>query len=238
MWYLDKENNLKRVPNSKSGAQVWVPGEEMVFHEIDLPLNRRHAWPQLAPFALEEKLIGDIEDFHFAVGTPNDNGQVPAMTIAREKMDMWMEIFNDNSLRPEKIWPDILAVPYDEQPVLWHEEGRCLLRLDAQTGLAGSPEWLGALIKTQAESFIKIKVYSNDAEALPESLRQRVEALPRPLIECMAEAPHAPAAAMNMLQGSYRPSSPLKTWLEPWMGATAAGLLGLSFYLALSLIHI
>lgn len=232
MWLIDTENRLTQLQASKPAPQVWVPSDEMVFYKLSLPLNRRYAWAQLAPFALEEKIIGELDDFHFAVGALQGDGQVPVMAVKKEKMDAWMGLLKEHSLSPEKIWPDVLAVPYDGQAaVLWHEKERCFLRLDDQTGLAGSLEWLSALMGVYSNSLTRIKVYSDAVQSLPEFLRDRAEPLPRPIAECMAQPAHGSAAAMNLLQGSYRLSSPLKIWLYPWFSAAAAALVGLSFYL-------
>lgn len=223
---------MLQLPASKPAPQVWVPSDEVVFYKIALPLNRRYAWAKLAPFALEERIIGELDDFHFALGALQKDGQLPVAAVKKESMDAWMALLLEHSLSPEKIWPDVLAVPYEGGgAVLWHEGGRCLLRLDGQTGVAGSLEWLSALMDLRSDSLSKIKVYSDAVDQLPESLRRRAEPLPRPLSACMAEPALPPAAAMNLLQGSYRLSSPLTVWFYPWMKAAAAGLVALSFYL-------
>lgn len=232
MWSIDKDNQLTQLVATKPSPQLWVASNEMVFHKISLPINRRSAWAQLAPFALEEQVIGDVDRFHFAVGALQKDGQVPVAAISKEKMDAWLDILAEHSVSVEKIWPDVLAVPYDNRtPVLWHEGDYCCLRLDQQTGMAGSLEWLSTVLSIRSDHLAKIKVYSDAIEALPQSLRERAEPLPRPLSECMMEPPPPPAAAMNLLQGSYRLSSPLKIWFAPWFKTAAAGLAALSFYL-------
>ena len=232
MWLIDRDNQLTKLPVAKPGSQVWVPSDALVAHQVSLPLNRRHAWAKLAPFALEEKLIGDIDNFHFVIGLAQEDGQVPVLVLAKEKMNAWLDILAEHSIQPEKIWPDVLAVPYDKQgSVLWHEGGHCLLRLDEQTGLSGSLEWISAALRVRSDSLTKIKVYSDAIEKLPEFLRKDAESLPRPLAECMTELPRLPASSMNFLQGPYRLTSPLKIWFYPWFKAAAAALTAMSFYL-------
>ncbi len=234
MWKIAPDGTLTELTQDL-GAEVgvWVPSEQVGFHYAELPPGRQSMWEKTVAFALEEQLITPVDEQHFVIGrVGGDTGKVPVAVVAVQVMREWLDAMHERGLKPQAAWPDVLAVPFerDRRPVLWHEGGRCLLRYDAQTGLAGSLEWIESLLAVgnQADD---MRIFSDDVAALPEAWRERAEALPCSLDERMRAGPDQAAAAMNFLQGAFRPMSVLVAWGKPWRWAGTAAAAALALYM-------
>ncbi len=234
IWKIDTEGQLTALTHGGGDGGVWVPSEQIVFHRAELPPGRQKMWEQTVAFVLEEQVAAPIEDQHFAVGRAGGaEGKVPVAVVSMELMQAWADAWNGQGAKPGAVWPDVLAVPFEEgQPTLWHEDGRCLLRLDAQTGLVGSPEWIHSVLDACGQ-FGEMRVFSDAAESLPEAWRTNVEALPCSLDERMGAGPDQEAAEMNLLQGAFRTVSAFVSWGRPWAWAGAAAVAAAAFYAAL-----
>ncbi len=233
IWKIDAGGELTAL-SQDAGADtgVWVPSEQIAFHRAELPPGRQKMWEQTAPFVIEEQLVTAVDDQHFAIGRPDGpEGEVPVAVVAAATMQTWLDALHEREIKPRAVWPDVLAVPCEQgKPTLWHEGGRCLLRFDAQTGLAGSPEWVHTVLDV-GDRADDVRIFSDDAAALPEAWRERAAALPCSLGERMLAGADQDAAGMNLLQGAFRPLSVLTTWGKPWKwaGAAAAAVLALYF---------
>ena len=234
MWKINPDGKLIELSQdigSDADTDVWVASEEVVFHRAELPPGRQKIWRQTVAFALEDQLLMPVDEQHFVIGQADSGKGIPVAVVSEQLMQTWCDALSEQGLTPRAIWPDVLAVPYEKgRATLWHEGGRCLLRLNAQTGLVGSPEWVQVLLETspQADS---MRIFSDDAAALPEVWRERAEALPCGLDERMLAGLGAEAAALNFLQGAFRPMSPLRAWGMPWLWAGAGMAVAFVLYL-------
>lgn len=232
IWKIDPEGRLTALAQGGGEAGVWVPSEQIVFHRAELPPGRQQMWEQTVAFALEEQVAAPVEDQHFAIGRPGEaEEKVPVAVVSLQQMQAWADAWEEQGVKPGMVWPDVLAVPYEERrPALWHENGRGLLRLDAQTGLAGSPEWLHSVLEACGQSG-EMRVFSDAPESLPPPWRTCAEALPCSLDERMSAGEEA--AGMNLLQGTFRTVSAFVRWGRPWAWAAAAAAAAVVFYVAL-----
>ena len=221
MWKIDSQGSLVSLIQDATGhSGIWVPSERVVFHRVDFPPGRQRMWEQTAPFMLEEQLIEPVEDQHFVIGhgvTGHD--KVPVAIVSRALMESWRTNWEEKNLAPKAVCPDVLAVPLENAAAaLWHENGRCLLRLDARTGLAGSPEWIQSLLEASGRSD-DMDVYSDAAEQLPEAFREIAQALPCSLDDRMRMGFEPDALAMNFLRGAFGPTSALASLTQAWKWA-------------------
>ena len=90
---------------------AFVPATEVSVAAVELPARSASKALQLAPFALEEQLAGDIEQLHFAVGEQEDSGKTPFVVCARAAMERWLAVLDAAGLSPAALVPDFLAVP-------------------------------------------------------------------------------------------------------------------------------
>lgn len=224
MWRIQSDGLVVDLGEG-SEHTVWVPSHDIVFHRTPLPTQSRKIWQQTAPFALEDEIIGAIAEYHFALSNQADaEGNVTIATVPVSLMTRWLESLTATGMT-RVFLPDIFAVPYEGAPTLWHENDECLLRLGERDGVAGSPQWINAIYElTDVKG--KLRVFSNDGDALPPEWQALVEPLPCSLEDYMRQSVVKPDADMNLLQGDYAPISAVNIWLGAWKRAgIAAGVL-------------
>ncbi len=222
---------LSDLGTSSSQKVAWVPSEAIAFHLLTPPKGSRKLWRKSVPYMLEESLVVPLETQHFVFGALTRDGQLPVAVVDREKMDYWLGLLRMKSNPVRFLCPDLLAVPYTEKGMsVWHENGRVLLRTGWQQGMAGSLEWVEQVLSQAEREEQEIRVFSDAAEKLPASWRERAEVLPGPLSDKMA-FPNPAASGLNFLQGSYLPASPVKAWIRPWRAVAA--VLPLVFFIYL-----
>ena len=70
---------------------VLVPATDVLTTSVHVPIRSGAKLRAALPFALEESLADDVEDLHFAAGTPRESGRLPVAIVARDKMDAWLD---------------------------------------------------------------------------------------------------------------------------------------------------
>lgn len=232
MWRIKADGEITELEGGQARRNtVWVPTSDITFHRAQFPSANRKVWRQTAAFALEEFIIGRIEEYHFALDdTPDEDNRVSVAVVPGALLDDWLERLEGEGVKGEVFWPDLLAVPFAEgQLVLWHENGECWLRTGACEGMAGGVDWVcGVIAAIDLEG--ELKVFSDAPDALPEDLRERAESLPAPLQELMSR-PEDEFGRVNLLQGDYAPESPMKLWLGAWKRTAMVAGLSLALYL-------
>ena len=71
---------------------VLVDSSLVLTADVELPVRGSARALQVAPFALEEQLVGDLEQQHFAVGQRDPlSGRTPVSVVSREQMQEWAD---------------------------------------------------------------------------------------------------------------------------------------------------
>ncbi len=94
-----------------SVVTVIVPGEEVLVTSIDLPKMQRSKLREAVPFALEEKLISDVNELHFAIGESEVGESTPVVVVKKQKMETWLHTIREAGLSPTAFIPSIFAIP-------------------------------------------------------------------------------------------------------------------------------
>ena len=222
---------------------AFVPATEVSVAAVELPARSASKALQLAPFALEEQLAGDIEQLHFAVGAQEDSGKTPFVVCAREAMERWLAVLQAAGLSPAALVPDFLAVPANPgHTVVWLEGRMVTIRppgqwpmlldaepLEAALELAGV---LGAAMPPHLLVYAAEPEHTTHAVAL-ESIGAQVGSLRMqlltdgPLAALAVSALHEPP--LSLLQGAYASrgasTGRLARWRVPLaLAATLAAL--------------
>ncbi len=110
------EGALTEAANSavQRDVLVLVPGTQVVTTRAELPVKSPSKMLQIAPFALEEQMAGDVTRMHFAVGTRNDDGEVEVMAVRRDRMEDWVEALEEAGLGSARIAPESVGMPAAE----------------------------------------------------------------------------------------------------------------------------
>lgn len=105
---------LNQIPGvgAMTRVLVWTPPSDSLLTRVTLPTRSRAKIQQALPFALEDQLIGEPEQLHFAYRILEGNNLAVAVT-ARERMQAWLSQLTEAGLRPTGFCPAILALPLD-----------------------------------------------------------------------------------------------------------------------------
>ena len=82
------QGNLYDIPASENNdIIVIVPAQDILLTAAQLPKLNASRLQQALPFALEEHLIDDVSQLHFAIGEYQTDGTYPAAVVTQQK---WM----------------------------------------------------------------------------------------------------------------------------------------------------
>ena len=107
---------------------------------LQLPTQNMQKMLRAIPYAIEEYIAEDIEDFHFVVARNKHNNRTAVVGIDRETLKNIIQLFQDIGLFVETIIPDALCLPAGKQgetsqwACLNHGED-CYLQTDPLTGM-------------------------------------------------------------------------------------------------------
>ncbi|MEA2094779.1 MAG: type II secretion system protein GspL [Pseudomonadota bacterium] len=119
---------------------VLVPGMDCLLAQVKIPGRNRHKLLRAVPFALEEQLINDVEDLHFAIGPALPEGGNPVVIVSLQHMDALQAAFRTANLEVNQLIPDLLAVPCPDN-------GTCAV-IDGDVALVRNGPWSGYAVET------------------------------------------------------------------------------------------
>lgn len=168
-----------QLPTVSRPATVLAPTADVSLLNARIPpLNRQRA-VRAVPFALEDQLVQDVDELHFCLGRRNESGELAVAIVAHDRIQAWLDDFDEVGLEVEQIYPEVLALPYTEGAWTALLEGdRFLLRTGLQEGFGGDLDnfsvlLLSALESAEADPPLSLILYSAGAVPqidLPDSL--------------------------------------------------------------------
>jgi general secretion pathway protein L len=210
---------------------VLAPGIDCLLTQVAIPGRNRQKLLRAVPYALEEQLIEDVENLHFALGPALPGGGYPVAVVATRRMDAILAACRNAGLDVSQLVPELLAVPCDGEAVCAVIDGdMALVRTGAYTGFAVETDNLGLMLARlpQAEDtparpvFIQLPL----GRALPDlggcadeaTLTRYEGSVLMLLAQGLGDSP------VDLLQGAYSRS---QEWGKIWrpLRATAALLL-------------
>lgn len=237
-----KIGSLTEAATLSQGAKVnvIVPACDVLLTAVNLPATNRRRMLAALPFALEDQLVDDVAESHFAVGQRDKTGLVSAAVVALSRMNHWMSRLHEAGLQPDLLLPDSLALPYvDGEWTMLLEDTGVVLRTGQAAGLALDPDNAAEMLPLLAEAAGDAKptrLYIIDARRGAESERQWLEGVPQevtglsePAVTVMVGSidEHQP---LNLLQGEFSQREQLGKLWRPWQ--PAATMLGVWFVLS------
>ena len=70
---------------------VVAPGSSVTLARPELPIKAGARLAQVVPYAMEESLAGEVENFHFAIGATDADGSTQVAALRREEMRAWLD---------------------------------------------------------------------------------------------------------------------------------------------------
>lgn len=225
---------------------VLVPAEEIFLDKIVLPGKNRQKLRKAIPYAIEDRLIDDVEAMHFALSAQPQQGRYLVAAVEDRMMDFWDKAMINAGIRVETIIPDVTALAQtgDTWTVLL-ESARALVRTPDTlfaTDIANLPvmlENLSAANEEQGPPRVTLYDCSNDDKALllqaanPQIQFEVVEA-PQGVFEVLAKSYDA-RNSVNLLQGEYNRQEGWRKQLKPWYPAASLLAVWLGWQLVLAI---
>jgi general secretion pathway protein L len=235
---------------------VLVDSAAVLLTQLDLPSRSGGRAPQIARFALEEHVLGDIEAQHVALGRLGSDGQPTTAAVAeRSRVAEWLAQLAAANIRADLLCPVSALVPRNptQSVALLDDDNLILLPQTALSGTftAGSANAITMPVHDPLEALriafgetpldsVELLVYAapedwNRYGAQIESLRSRlpslhVQVLNNGLLPWLAPQ-LASTTPLNLLQGEFQSRQAAGSVWRQWR--VAAMLLA-----ALLLIHV
>ena len=213
-----------------------VPATELLLTRARVPSRNRQRVLKAVPFALEEQIAGDLDELHFALGSPRGE-DYPVAVVAQARMDAWLAACAAAGLQPDALLPQALALPLGEGQWTVHLQG------DMATVRSGPTEGFGC---ERANLPLLLRLWDEDGVPPLRLLGDPAPALAEEGFELRAAATRDPLLAMadslagglplNLLQGRYSRSEQLSRLWQPWRATAALLVAGLALgvtYLAI-----
>lgn len=200
---------------------ILVPTEQVLLTHVQLPKLPRQRLMQALPFALEEQLIDDVSELHFALGQYQTNTW-PVAIVSQKKMAAWLNLCEELNVSPRAFLPSIFMLPYTDK--IWTintDENHCLVRCGPWDGFACE--------EVNVEMLLDLKLADE-----PDQQNIQVDRIHVPektLLEKAADA--SPFSnAINLLQGPYQPKLQTTQTKKIWIvtGYLALALVALGFF--------
>lgn len=200
------------------GAEVRVPAHDTLLIRLDLPTASRARIAQALPFALEEQLIGEPDEFEFAyqVLAP---GRLAAAATARSTVEGWQRRLTDAGIRALSLVPQNLCLPWG--PNEWsvaEDQGTLLVRTGQHEGFAwlhggmAATEVLRAAWAEAVERPALLRIVRGPAETLLDATALDVPVTYVDWMPCQESA----GPSLNLLAGlGVEADHPLWTALRP-----------------------
>lgn len=209
---------------------VVVPALDVLLTEVSLPKLNHQRLMQALPFALEEKLIDDVNQLHFAVADYQPNGTVPVAIVAQKKMQEWLALFKHYDIVPAKLYSAVFLLPFIEKN--WTAsilQEAATVRQNTFQGFSGEQTNLPLLIELAVKSAsIKpecIHIYSTFATSLDLKLDSivinEIYLSEQEWLDTLPAWVNA-SLSINLLQNQYQPKHKASEIKKIWMYAAYA----------------
>jgi len=236
---LMQSGSLEEAARQAVGARVTVlvPSEDVLLTRVNLPITNRQKILKALPYALEDQVVGDVEDMHFAAGERDAEGLLNVAVCARSCMEKWQERLKDAGLMADVMMPDCLALPLrDQHWSLFADANRFVLRSGSCQGYAFDADsrdfYLGLLAQDAKKAEIEtLDFWSEDELELPGLTIER-QSLEGGFLQ-LAKTGVQSAKPVNLLQGDFSRREQLGKMWRPWRFAASVGAIW--FVLSLSL---
>ena len=241
------QGHISDARNAANGSHVVVllPSEEIYLANVMLPGKNRKKLLKALPYAVEDQLVDNIDDLHFALGSPAENNYYLVAAVEQKLMGYWDHAFRAAGIRVDEMVPDvsaILATNNDWTIIL--EPQRALVR--GSNGLFASdistlPVMLTNLVQQAGDdSPEQITVYDCSRANHMATLQSLTEDLNFNVLECTQSAfsifakQYLPKQSINLLQGEYNRKENISKHLKPWIPAAALFCIWIAWQLVLN----
>lgn len=213
-----RQGSLQQLAQAAANTAVilLLPATEVLLIELTLPIASHRQLNKALPYALEDYLANDLEDYHW-VWSKQPGDKVAVAAIAHHKLASWLKRFNEAGIKLQGVYAETLFVPIHENSVsILLDRNRAILRFSQWHGGGIDRDFLPAFIANTLTERTKIQLWHSQPCAdlnWPEQLTVNSEAIASALSLLRPDHKNE----LNLLAGIYSPDRPgnirWKTWL-------------------------
>ncbi len=225
-------DGLLAIVNRSEADKVvaYVSGANVISTQLELPTHQRQRIIQAVPYMLEDELIGEIEETHFAVSRKQIEGGYGVMVVSHRLMQHWSDLFKHTGVKVDAIYPDYLGLPLLNGDRLLYQSGeQILLRENRYTGHSLSSQLLPHSV-ADITKYKKIMIGDVEAESNEEVISYTTESAM--WLEGVKNLPD-----FDLLQGEYNKSEQIGKRMLVWRSAAALLVLWLGILFAADVIE-
>lgn len=224
------------LPSAPVQAWLIVPGNRVVTRELEYLDKEKKHLRTLLPFQMEETLIGDVDNFHFALG-PLNNGKVCVAWLEKAWLEAIYSALSEINIEVTRCWSAPLTLPLTVAPVTDADavsEDHWTLQLDAQgihtryangLGFSIEPAWFSQalqLLLTAQKRVDNLPLLHLRAHS-KEDLQALREYIPATLLHRIADETVVSPwrrdysdKSINLGQGEFSQRLPIERWWRNW----------------------
>ena len=125
-------------------------------NQLTLPTQNLQKILKAVPFALEEFIADDIDEFHFVAAKNSHNNTTAVAGINKHTLKNIIQVFQDAGINPDKIIPDSLCLAASDsdssrQWVCLNYQNECYLQTATLNGTLISQELLPYILKSKLQ---------------------------------------------------------------------------------------
>ncbi|MFM2320174.1 MAG: hypothetical protein RLZZ215_2795 [Pseudomonadota bacterium] len=186
--------------NANQPIVLLIPSADVLLTRTLLVTSNTRQLRQALPYALEESLVGEVEDQHF-VWQAEDANMLAVAVIDRSRLKAWLQTLKQHKLRAKAILPDVFALPWvASMPTIWQKDGQAWVRTGAYSGFSCPAMSLPLLVDSlfeAEEQAPKAQLYTDQAT----DWQQRLTIIPEPQPNHLLQASLQAGMALNLLNG-------------------------------------
>lgn len=239
-------DELSEVSNNNT-AVVLLNSRCLHINQLKLPTMNMQKMQRAVPYAIEEFIAEDIEDFHFVISKNKHSDTTSVVGIDKTTLKNIIDVFQQHNILVEKIIPDVLCLAANDKQWACLSFGQdSYLQTDALNGMVLSDDILPYVIKNKLQDeekakpekillfceqgktavFDELNIDDDDIEAINISYNTH------PLVIFCGQ--YKQALKLNLLQHKFKPKRKSAGYWHHWRLAASLAIVWLTLHLAVT----
>ena len=234
-------------PAQHAHVVVLVPTEDVFVNYIELPGKNRQKLLKAVPFAVEDQLVDDVENMHFALSAQAVNGRYLVTAVEEKMLDYWQTALRAAGIHAEAMLPDVLGLPSTEEWTVLMESDRALVRTPVgmfasdvgnlplllsnlhQLAAADKPDAITVYDCGRANHVATLQATTNDMQFNIQPCADGIFGI--------AAKHYSLRNTVNLLQGDYSVERNFKKYFKPWLTAATLCLVWVAWQLSFNVFN-
>ncbi|MGB5584014.1 MAG: type II secretion system protein GspL [Gammaproteobacteria bacterium] len=228
---------------------VLIDSTNVHLNHVKLPTSNRQKMLRAVPFALEDQIAEDVEQFHFVIGKSESDYGVPVAGIPKDAIETLLTKFSEADIVVDAIIPDAICSPIaDNQWTIVFHGDKALVQFDAQIGTVIDTINLPLLLETslhEAETKPEKITYYYLEDQEPQLDLDQIDANIETIKIAYNTHPlvifcgvYNKVRSLNLLQDKYKPKRKTTGQWYRWRLAASLAAVWLLLYLGTALFEI